>query len=64
MDEATRKNMLKLTETKVSSTLAPLRGVGDLVAATTKALGIKPCAPCQKRQEQLNKMLPFRRRQP
>lgn len=33
-------------------------GLGDLVAKATSAVGIKPCAPCQKRQAQLNGMFP------
>lgn len=38
-------------------------GLGDVIAGMTKAVGIKPCTPCQKRQQQLNGMLPrlFRR---
>lgn len=36
-----------------------LRGLGDLVAAATKAVGIKPCGGCQKRREALNRMVPF-----
>jgi hypothetical protein len=37
----------------------PLRGLGDVVAAITKSVGIKPCAGCQKRQAALNKAVPF-----
>lgn len=33
-------------------------GFGDLVARATSAVGIKPCAPCKKRQAQLNGLLP------
>lgn len=36
-----------------------MRGLGDLVAAATKAVGIKPCEPCRKRQEALNRAVPF-----
>ena len=35
------------------------RGVGDLVAKATKAIGIKPCGGCQKRRKKLNKILPL-----
>lgn len=35
------------------------RGLGDVVAAATKAVGIKPCGGCQKRREALNRMVPF-----
>ncbi len=34
----------------------PMRGVGDVVARATKAVGIKPCGGCQKRREALNRM--------
>ena len=30
------------------------RGLGDMVAAATSAVGIKPCSPCKRRQEILN----------
>lgn len=33
-------------------------GVGDVVAGATKAVGIKPCGGCQKRQAALNKATP------
>ncbi len=33
-------------------------GLGDVVAAATKAVGIKPCTPCEARQRQLNAMFP------
>ena len=36
-----------------------LRGIGDVVAAVTSAVGIQPCGGCKKRQEALNKLVPF-----
>lgn len=33
-------------------------GAGDIVAKATGALGIKPCAPCEKRKAMLNGMFP------
>lgn len=36
-----------------------LRGVGDVVARATSAVGIKPCAPCKQRQATLNRWFPF-----
>ena len=36
-----------------------LRGIGDVIARMTKAVGIAPCDSCKKRQESLNKMFPF-----
>lgn len=33
-------------------------GLGDVVAAVTKALGIKPCTPCEARQRRLNALFP------
>ena len=34
------------------------RGLGDVVASATKAVGVKPCAPCAQRQAALNKATP------
>lgn len=36
-----------------------VKGLGDVIAAVTTAIGIKPCEGCEKRQEKLNKLLPF-----
>ena len=36
-----------------------IRGLGDVVARLTKAVGFKPCAGCKQRQEKLNAMVPF-----
>jgi hypothetical protein len=33
-------------------------GLGDVVAGATKAVGIKPCGACQKRQAALNANTP------
>ncbi len=33
-------------------------GLGDIVASATKAVGIKPCTPCEARQRQLNALFP------
>jgi len=33
-------------------------GLGDVVAAGTKALGIQPCAPCEARRRVLNQAFP------
>ena len=38
----------------------PKRGFGDIVATITAAVGIKPCTGCKKRQNALNRLLPFR----
>jgi len=44
---------------EVTDAPAKMRGLGDVVAAATKAVGIKPCEPCRKRQEALNRLVPF-----
>lgn len=36
------------------------RGLGDTIAKATKAVGIKPCGGCKKRQQKLNKMFPYK----
>lgn len=37
---------------------APAPGLGDAVAAATKAVGVKPCGGCQRRREALNRATP------
>jgi hypothetical protein len=37
----------------------PMRGLGDVVAAVTTAVGIKPCGGCKQRQAALNRLVPF-----
>ena len=37
-----------------------MAGAGDLIARATSAVGIKPCGGCKKRQQKLNKLVPFR----
>jgi hypothetical protein len=37
----------------------PFRGLGDVIAAATTAVGIRPCAGCDKRKDQLNAAVPF-----
>jgi hypothetical protein len=39
--------------------LRGMRGLGDVVAAMTSAVGIQPCGGCKERQEQLNRIVPF-----
>ena len=36
------------------------KGLGDTVAKITKAVGIKPCGKCKKRQALLNKAFPYK----
>lgn len=33
-------------------------GMGDVIARGTKALGVKPCSPCEERRRKLNGMFP------
>ena len=47
--------MAQLADAKGQS----IRGLGDVVASTTKLLSLKPCSACQKRQAWLNKAVPF-----
>lgn len=37
-----------------------IRGLGDVIAKVTKAIGIEPCDGCKDRQEWLNKKVPFK----
>jgi len=34
-------------------------GLGDVVARATKAVGIKPCPPCERRRKAMNRWLWF-----
>ena len=36
-------------------------GLGDTIAKATKAVGIKPCGGCKKRQAALNKLVPYKK---
>lgn len=36
------------------------KGLGDTVKRVTTAIGFKPCSPCQKRAEKLNRLVPYR----
>ncbi len=38
------------------------RGLGDTVAKVTKAFGVKPCGKCKKRQETLNRMVSYKKK--
>lgn len=40
-----------------------LRGLGDVVAKVTSAVGVKPCGKCKERQAKLNRLVPFKRSQ-
>ncbi len=40
------------------------RGLGDVVASVTSAVGIKPCGGCGKRREALNRLVPFKQPDP
>lgn len=40
----------------------PSRGLGDTIAKVTKAVGIKPCPACKRRQEKLNQLIPYKER--
>jgi len=33
-------------------------GAGDVVAGMTRALGVKPCTPCEARQQAMNRWMP------
>ena len=35
------------------------KGLGDTVKKITNAMGIKQCAPCKRRQQNLNRFFPY-----
>lgn len=45
------KDTKKVTPTKT-------KGLGDVIANITKAIGIEPCDACERRREQFNKWFP------
>jgi hypothetical protein len=58
-----RAKLTKEMQPPAPGTVAPprMRGLGDVVAAMTSAVGIKAnsCGPCAKRREALNRLVPF-----
>ena len=40
------------------------RGLGDVIAAGTNAVGIPSCKGCRRRQEALNRLVPFANENP
>jgi predicted nucleotidyltransferase len=42
-----------------AETVTAVRGLGDVIAKITTAIGIKPCRGCGERQEQLNQLVPL-----
>lgn len=55
--QAARERIQRASEHRVSQ---KWRGLGDVVASATKAIGIKPCGGCTERQKWLNKLVPFK----
>lgn len=47
------------TEQKAMRERMESRGLGDTIAKATKAVGIKPCGGCKKRQKWLNDRFPY-----
>ena len=64
LHEDGRADLLSFTPSVDPAAEGPVRGLGDVVAKVTKAVGIKPCGPCQKRREALNRMVPFNGKPP
>lgn len=63
MDEKTREQMLQIAEAKQELRKPePSKGLGDTIAKVTKAVGIKPCGPCERRRQWLNARVPYRGR--
>jgi hypothetical protein len=50
---------VKLREVVAKHRPEKLQGLGDLVAAVTKRLGIPECGGCKARREKLNQAVPF-----
>lgn len=48
------------TVSSIGQNFEKSRGLGDTIAKMTTAVGIKPCGGCKKRQEYLNKKMPYK----
>ena len=66
MDEQTKKKVQEIEQAFKENDFdklglpKPSKGFGDTIAKMTKAIGIKPCGGCKKRQEWLNKKIPYK----
>ena len=46
---------------RLSDRPAKSQGLGDTIAKLTDKLGIKKCGKCKKRQEAINKIIPYKK---
>tara|TARA_R100000458_G_C8277993_1_gene253813 strand:+ start:6243 stop:6656 length:414 start_codon:yes stop_codon:yes gene_type:complete len=61
MNLAARSELAQIADSQFKEEQeAKSRGLGDTIAKATKAVGIKPCGKCKKRQAKLNKMFPYK----
>tara|TARA_R110000824_G_scaffold222128_2_gene409500 strand:+ start:146 stop:523 length:378 start_codon:yes stop_codon:yes gene_type:complete len=58
-----REDLMKASQGGIQKPTDKSRGLGDTVAKMTKAVGVKPCGKCKKRQAALNKMFPYKDKQ-
>jgi|LakMenE18May11ns_1017448.scaffolds.fasta_scaffold9772445_4 hypothetical protein len=49
----------KLKHEEIQKQIKPRIGFGEVVASFTKLFGFKPCAPCNKRRQYLNRITPI-----
>lgn len=63
MDPRKRQALEELTKTPSpdSESETQMEGLGDVIAAATKLIGIEPCAPCERRRQWLNERVRFRK---
>ena len=61
MSEAPKQRGISdaLSSKKGCASCGQMRGLGDAIARVTDAVGIPKCGGCAKRQELLNKIVPF-----
>lgn len=48
----------ELKQKEMQNQIKPKMGFGEIVASFTKLFGFKPCAPCDRRRQYLNKITP------
>jgi hypothetical protein len=55
-----RTDIYDIGEEEIVTASSKSKGLGDTVAKVTRAVGIKPCGGCKKRQKRLNEIFPYR----
>jgi|13_taG_2_1085334.scaffolds.fasta_scaffold00278_3 hypothetical protein len=63
ISEVERERKLETAKKLVAKTSIPnpkSKGLGDTIKKVTNALGIKQCGGCKRRQDKLNRLIPYK----